>query len=248
MPQWLYYFDTLDSTNNYAMQLIDDGMAQHGNVVWAKHQTSGKGQRGKTWQDNSGNLKFSLIVQPEIQPEHIFQLSMTVAVTIIQYLKTILPESCQVNIKWPNDIYINDKKTAGILIENTFRGSKWNFAVIGIGLNVNQTDFPEDLINAISLKKVAERNFELLEIIQDLRTGILNGLLSEPSKKKDEILKAYNDNLYKKDHCMNFRNLHTKVKFEAFVQEVKETGKLVLLTPTGIKEFEFGSLEWLFIL
>lgn len=243
MPQWLYYFDTLDSTNNYAMRLIDDGMAQHGNVIWTMNQTTGKGQRGKTWVDSPDNLKFSLIIQPKITSEHIFHLSMLVALTITKYLKNILDEKCKIKIKWPNDIYINDKKTAGILIENTFRGALWNFAVIGIGLNVNQTRFTEELTNATSLKKESQQTFDLLEIIHDLRSGILNELIDPNNKEK--VLEQYNAHLYLKDHSVYFKNLKTKEQFEAFVIEVKASGKLVLLRPTGIEEYDFGSLEWI---
>ena len=245
MPKWLTYFDTLDSTNNYAMRLVDDGMAQHGLVVWTKHQISGKGQRGKAWLDDPNNLKFSLIVQPNIQPEHIFQLSTLVALTITQYLQRILPPNHNIKIKWPNDIYINDKKTAGILIENTFRGSHWNFAVIGIGLNVNQTEFPAELISATSLKKESNEEFELLEIITDLRSGILNEISQLNIKDKNEVLNAYNEHLFKKDDCVHFKNLKTGKLFEAFVTEVTPSGTLILLTPMGIEEYEFGSLEWL---
>lgn len=244
MPNWLNYFDTLDSTNNYAMSLVDDGMAQHGLVVWTKHQISGKGQRSKVWIDDENNLKFSLIVKPTIQPDHIFQLSMLVALTITQYLQRILPNNAKVKIKWPNDIYINDKKTAGILIENTFRGNHWNFAVIGIGLNVNQTEFPPELNNATSLKMESHQQFDLLEIITDLRSGILNELLHINSKDQKEILNSYNEHLFKKDDCVHFKNLKTGKVFEAFVTEVTATGTLMLLTPTGVEEYEFGSLEW----
>src|ERR1700754_4812223 len=88
-PQWLHYFDTIDSTNNYAMQQIDDGLAQHGQVIWASHQTAGKGQRGKRWENDEGNIMMSLIVKPVIPPDRQFVLSIAVALTIAKYLQTL---------------------------------------------------------------------------------------------------------------------------------------------------------------
>ena len=84
-PTWLHHFDTIDSTNNYAMQQVDDGLAQHGQVIWASHQTQGKGQRGKKWENSSGNLLMSLIVKPDIAPDKQFIMSMQVAITIANH-------------------------------------------------------------------------------------------------------------------------------------------------------------------
>src|SRR5690349_11830588 len=103
-PQWLQYFDTIDSTNNYAMRLIDDGLAQPGQVIWAQNQTAGKGQRGKTWADSGENVLMSLIVRPLLPPEQQFMMSAAIAHTIAKYLQT-LSAQWQVAIKWPNDIY-----------------------------------------------------------------------------------------------------------------------------------------------
>lgn len=245
-PEWIRHFNTLDSTNNYAMQLIDDGMAQSGLVVWADRQTGGKGQRGNTWKDDVENLKFSLLVTPHPPVFRPFHLSMLVAVTLVKYLKIILPENCIVAVKWPNDIYINDKKACGILIENVFRGVEWVFAVIGIGLNVNLEKFPEHLQMATSLcKEAAGKKFDFMEIITDLRNGILNEIQASGYDFADALLEKYNQVLYQKDRSVNFRERSSGHCFEAFVSEVEMNGQLVLLLPSGIRKFEFGSLEWL---
>jgi BirA family biotin operon repressor/biotin-[acetyl-CoA-carboxylase] ligase len=243
LAKWLHCFDTLDSTNNYAMQYIDDGMAQHGDVIWAKHQTAGKGQRGKTWEDNAENLKISLIIHPQIPAEHQFALSMLTAVTIIEFLTETLPSSCSIAVKWPNDIYINDKKACGILIENVFRGMKWAFSVIGIGLNVHQMHFPENLKNATSLKKESGMDFDFYPVIRSLRAGILNALALPFNPEK--ILETYNAALYKKGKTVLFKDLNTNTSFEAFVTEANLSGALLLLTPTGIRPYTFGTLEWI---
>ena len=247
LPQWLAHFDTLESTNNYAMHLIDDGMAQHGQGIWADFQSKGKGQRGNTWLDHAGNLKFSLIVTPAKHLQTPFQLSMLVAATLARYLKIILPEACQIAVKWPNDIYINDKKACGLLIENVFRGAQWSFAVIGIGLNVNQTDFPEELQHKATSLSFASggRLFDLLEIITDLRHGILNRFLSPDSLSAAQLLEDYNRLLYRKDALVMFRERQSGRTFEAVVEGVQEDGRLLLRLSEGLQLFGYGSLEWL---
>lgn len=243
MPQWLYYFDTLPSTNNYAMQLIEDGMAQHGMVIWTKHQTQGKGQRGKLWMDHSGNLKFSLIVKP-LKDGNLVSLGINVAVVLATYLKTMLPVSCQISIKWPNDLFINDKKTAGILIENSFRGMDWSYSVIGIGLNISQTNFHSELQHATSIELEGGPSLDHLETITDFRAGILN-LLHHRNEQPKFLMEEYNQLLYKKDAYVHFKDKNTNEYFEALVLEVEASGKLLLLTSNGPKRFDFGSIEWI---
>lgn len=246
MPDWIQHFNLLESTNNYAMQLIDAGMAQHGWVIWADYQSKGKGQRGNSWQDDLGNLKFSLIISPKYPLQQPFQLSMIVAVIVAKYLKVILSEFCSVTIKWPNDIYINDKKTCGILIENVFRGANWSYAIVGVGLNVNQKTFPDYLNHATSMsRETAGNKFDFMEIITDLRNGILNELKAEETRSEEGILEQYNNLLYLKGKSVHFMERASNRKFEAFVMDVEKGGKLVVLSPTGIEKFEFGSIEWL---
>jgi BirA family biotin operon repressor/biotin-[acetyl-CoA-carboxylase] ligase len=238
----MHYFDTIDSTNNYAMQLVDDGLAQDGEIVWAKHQTGGKGQRGKTWMDSPDNLKCSLLLHPLIGASEQFQLSMAISVTIAQYISSLVPGP--VALKWPNDIYINDKKACGILIENVFRGMDWFFAVVGIGLNVNQIDFPPELNRATSLKLASGKDFDFLELITDLRNGIRNSLIRLHQGASPDLSRQYNDLLFRKGKSVAFIETAGGKRFEAFVTEVDANGQLVLLTPTGIEKYKFGSLEW----
>lgn len=243
-PKWLHYFDTINSTNNYAMQRIDDGLAQHGEVIWAARQTQGKGQRGNTWQDEGGNIAMSLIIRPETGADQQFRLSMSVALTLSKYLEA-LSDAWQVAIKWPNDIYINDKKTCGVLIENVFRGMNWAYAVIGIGINVNQPAFPEHLPHATSLSLAAGRQFDLYEIVTDVRTGMLNALRPGTAPETGELLQQYNNHLFGRNREMHFQEKQNQRDFTAFVQEVNADGQLVLLGHQGIEKYNFGELSWI---
>lgn len=225
------------------MQRIDDGLAQHGEVIWADYQTQGKGQRGKKWENQRGSLLMSLILRPMVPPERQFVLSMAVAYTVAKYLQTIFT-GWQVAIKWPNDIYINDKKACGILIENVFRGMQWAYSVVGIGLNVNQSSFPEELPNATSLSIVSGKQYDLAEAMTDIRSGLLNYLQQLNPDRYDELLASYNKLLFRRNKETVFVRRSDNHRFEAYVQEVNEAGQLVLLSPVGIELFNFGELDW----
>lgn len=225
------------------MQRIDDGLAQQGEVVWASHQTQGKGQRGKKWANDTGNVMMSLVLKPVIAPDRQFILSAAVAFTIAKYLQTI-SDQWQVAIKWPNDIYINDKKACGILIENIFRGMQWAYSVVGIGLNVNQSAFPEELTGATSLAIASGRSYNLVEVITDIRSGLLNRMLQLSPDRYTALLEDYNRLLYKRNKETSFRERANDRHFDAYVQEVNPEGQLVLLSHRGIEQFNFGTLDW----
>ncbi len=150
----LIELESVDSTNNYAMARIHEGMAFDGMVCLARHQWAGKGQRGKSWLDEPGqNLIMSLVIEPgTLILSQQFLFSAAVALGILDLIYTIKNDNWR--IKWPNDIYWNDRKAAGILIESVIKGKSWLFAVIGVGMNLNQESFPEEISNAISLKQI----------------------------------------------------------------------------------------------
>ena len=130
--------DSIDSTNNYAMQLIDANKAQHGLTIVTQSQSEGKGQRGKTWLDAPGqSLLMSIIIHPKKEINDQFVFNAAVAVAIANVLQKS-NHNWDIRIKWPNDIIINAKKAGGILIENILRGSRWTHSVVGLGLNVKQ--------------------------------------------------------------------------------------------------------------
>ncbi|MBK6828679.1 MAG: biotin--[acetyl-CoA-carboxylase] ligase [Chitinophagaceae bacterium] len=137
---------SVDSTNNYAREQIHAGMAQHGQAIFAHEQWAGKGQRGRHWVSEKGqNMAVSILLQPKSLPiSRQFELSAAIALTVHQTLAVYLPED--LTIKWPNDLYWQDRKAGGILIENLLSshdqtGSSWNWAIAGIGININQTQF-----------------------------------------------------------------------------------------------------------
>lgn len=145
-------YSIIDSTNNEAQRQIQNGVAPKGDfVIRADFQTDGRGQRGNTWHSpNATNLMFSYVYFPvKLEARHQFMLSQAAATAVVEYLKLKGVED--VSIKWPNDIYVGMKKICGMLIENTVSGHYIRYSIIGIGININQTQFPENLPNPTSL-------------------------------------------------------------------------------------------------
>ena len=238
---------SVDSTNKYAMNLVHKGMASHGMAIFAHAQTAGLGQRGKTWHSETGkNIALSLIVNPfPIKTFENFKLSYCVAVSVANFLKKIVGD--EIKIKWPNDIYWRDRKAGGILIENKVKtseanNSNWQWAVIGIGLNINQTLFSNDLPNPFSLKQITGKDFDVVELAKSLcaeMNTFFNALITD---KSSLLLEQYTSLLYKKDEKVKFKK-GLRI-FEATIKGVSETGQLI--TQHAIEErFDFGEIEWL---
>src|SRR6476661_2844977 len=136
------------------MALVRAAMAQHGMAVFTNEQTSGKGQRERTWISEPGsNIAISIVIEPAmLDPKRPFLLGMATALAVHDLLSGYIFEG--LSIKWPNDLYWNDRKAAGILIENVWQGSEWKFAIVGIGINVNQSDFGTLRGKAVSILQI----------------------------------------------------------------------------------------------
>jgi BirA family biotin operon repressor/biotin-[acetyl-CoA-carboxylase] ligase len=230
---------SIDSTNNYAMRQVHAGVAHHGFAVLAHEQTAGKGQRQKHWQAAPGkNLMLSAVIAPEaLYPVPHFRFSMGMAVAAHGLLKKFTND---VKIKWPNDLFIGDRKAGGILIENNLSGGAWRFAVVGIGLNINQTDFGDLQHKATSLRQVTGQVYEVLQLAKTLCSE-LDGVLKKLKITPDEIEQTYHQQLYK---CGEWVKLKQGSRvFEAQVKGVNAAGQL--LVQHAVEEaFDVGSVEW----
>ncbi len=229
------------------MNLVHTGMASHGMAIFAHAQTAGRGQRNKTWSSESGkNIALSLIVNPfPLKTFENFKIICCVSVAIANFLKKYAGD--EIKIKWPNDIYWRDRKAGGVLIENIIKTGKvssgnWQWAVIGIGININQTNFPVELPNPVSLKQITGKEFNTIELAKELcaeLTTFFNDLIS---KNNNFLYEQYCNLLYKKDEKVKFKKGNRI--FEAKILGVSETGQLI--TQHAIEErFDFGEIEWL---
>jgi len=240
---------SVDSTNNYARKLINEsGLPEsqaaslHGTAVFAHEQVSGKGSRGKKWLSEKGsNIALSIVVQPgALQLTQQFFLSAASALAVYDLFQKHADDN--VKIKWPNDLYWQDRKAGGILIESVITSSgKWDWAIIGIGININQVKFAEDLLNPVSLKQITGKEHDPVALANEL-CSILQAYLFELDQKNfDQILALYNQHLYKKDEMVKLRKGNQV--FEAKVCEANNTGRLVV--NHGVEEsFDINEVEW----
>jgi BirA family biotin operon repressor/biotin-[acetyl-CoA-carboxylase] ligase len=232
---------SIDSTNNYARQQIHDGSAQHGTTVFSHEQVAGKGQRGKIWSSEKGaNIIMSVIIKPGgIRMDQQFQLNACVAVAVHEFFSHYAGDDCK--IKWPNDLYWQDRKAGGILIENMVSGSDWSWSVVGIGININQTSFPSHLLNPVSMKQITGQHFDTVNLANELCSVLDEKFTSLMNDGFKNIYTTYIDHLYKKDQTVKLKK-DSRV-FEAVIKTVSPLGKLVVQHAIE-EEFDFGEIEW----
>ncbi len=230
----------IDSTNNYAMRLINEGMAEHGMTIRADFQTSGKGQHGNIWlAEESKNLLFTTILDTQGFPlQNQFILNTFACLSVAEFLMTNIGLR-NVSIKWPNDIYAENKKIAGILIENIIRGTHWTHAIIGIGLNVNQTHF-HDMNWATSISLEAKQLYKLNIIFKQL-LKLLNQNFRKYEANATELLQMYNSMLYKIGQEIMFKKNHELHK--GIIMGVDETGYIQISVNGKVKSFKHKEIE-----
>jgi BirA family biotin operon repressor/biotin-[acetyl-CoA-carboxylase] ligase len=167
----IFTYDSIDSTNACAKTLASTGV-EEGTVVIAEYQTVGRGRLGRTWQAESGsNLLFSTIIRPTLEINKVGLLPFYAAAGVALALETVTGRRCE--CKWPNDILLNGKKCCGILLESSFQHNVLDYAVIGIGVNVNQKVFGADLENrATSLIQEFGREFDRRDIFHRVMTSL----------------------------------------------------------------------------
>lgn len=234
----LIELDSVDSTNNYAMGRIHEGLASDGMICLARHQWAGKGQRGKAWLSEPGqNLSMSLVIVPSsliISQQFLF--SAAVALGILDLVQRI--ENKNWTIKWPNDIYWDDRKAAGILIESVIQGKNWPWAVVGIGMNLNQDSFPEEIPNPVSLKQITGKHYEPKEVAREMVPSVQNRI-SMLRKDSYRILLDVNESLYRRNQTVALKKGNELIV--ATIIDVDSAG--ILRTDAGV--FSVGNVQFI---
>ena len=230
--------DAIDSTNTYLKKMSMTGDAEDGLTVVAKFQTSGRGQMGTVWNSQEAkNLTFSVFKDVSfINITHHFYISMVVSLAVYEALNNLGVQ--RIRVKWPNDILSDNKKIAGILIENVIKLNTITGSVIGIGLNVNQTDFA-NLPSASSLLLLSGQVHDLDEVLKTVLKQIdihFNYLKNE----KFKMLKLrYESLLFRKNKPSTFRNAEGAL-FLGYIVGISEFGNLLIRIENNIiKSFDF---------
>lgn len=235
-----------DSTNSYAISLLKNVNCPEGTVVYTHHQTAGRGQRGSSWIANpSLNITLSLITKPVfLAPKKAFYLSKITALALYDVLTEILNDSqFDIKIKWPNDILVNRKKIAGVLIENSLHEQQINWSVIGIGLNVLQTEFGSLNNSATSLALLGNSGLSPDSVSEKLFIHFEKWYLRLKQNKLSEIDDHYHQHLFGMNQFMVFKQ--NQKEFKARVKGVSEQGLLQLIHENGEeKGYDIKSLTF----
>ena len=244
------YHETCASTNSLGFQEALEYQLPDGFAWIAGHQTEGKGQRGNKWlaQPNE-NLLVSYLLKPQDQQaSNQFYLSKAISIGILEGLqkwaKNTLLEKLPLKIKWPNDLYLEEQKIAGILIENNFQAGKWNFSIVGIGININQTEFEN--LRASSLKKWTKSptKIDIRDIFNAISVEIENYYQLFLSNNFEQIDKVYHQNLFRMQTKALFED-ETGV-FSAKIIRINPNGHLVLEKSNEIKVYDLKELSFIF--
>jgi BirA family biotin operon repressor/biotin-[acetyl-CoA-carboxylase] ligase len=250
---------SVDSTNNYARQQIHAGLALPGMTIFTHEQLSGKGQRGKDWRsEKDANIILSIVVKPQpLLLTQQFMLNASVAVAVHDFFMKYA--GSETKIKWPNDLYWQDRKAGGVLIESIVgkqesivesqqvapdsnRDGNWQWAIVGIGININQTAFPSALPNPVSLKQITGNDFNVIELAKELCGYIERYFRKLITEDFYGIYDRYVDHLYKRNTVVKLKK-NNRV-FEATIKSVSPSGKLIVQHAIE-EEFGFGEVEWL---
>lgn len=230
----------IDSTNNYAMRLLNEGMAEDGVIIRADFQTAGRGQLGNVWQaEESKNLLMSVILDTsDFSLEEQFFLNAATCISIADCLMSQY-NLRDVSIKWPNDIYAGNQKIAGILIENNIRGHQWTNAILGIGLNVNQTHF-QDLSRATSLQLQAGKTFKVNQVLKAIVKS-LNAHMKMLEADPRLVLRTYNHLLMGAGSSISFYRKHQLE--EGILLGANEQGLLEVKQGDKTRRFKHKEIE-----
>ena len=227
----VYYRMETESTNDEAMSLAEDGK-EHGSLVVAEHQNAGRGRRGRSWSMNRGeSIAMSMILRPKLAPDRASIITLVMAVSVAEVLQKLTDK--EVRIKWPNDVLIDKKKVCGILTEMSAVPGKVNHVVIGVGINVNQSEMPED-ISRIATSLLIENGNRSGR--SDIVVGIMDYFeyyydMVEAAGDLSCLVDIYDGYLINKE--AEVRILDPKGEYNAVAQGINDYGELIIQKEDG---------------
>lgn len=236
----IYHFDKLASTNDEA---VKPSYAE-GDIVWADVQSAGRGQRGHKWESREGeNITFSAIFEPTFLPAtKQFLLSEVVALAVVDALRYY---GIGARIKWTNDIYVGDRKLAGILIEHKLSGINISRTIAGIGLNVNQLEFSADLPNPVSMRQITRLELDCREVLERVAEKLMERYEMLRRGEEQQLQADYHELLYRRD-ALHWYFLPDSKAFRGTIRGVEPSGALIVENEKGeqrsylFKEIEFS--------
>ncbi|MGQ0829543.1 MAG: biotin--[acetyl-CoA-carboxylase] ligase [Bacteroidota bacterium] len=240
------HLTSVDSTNSYASELLRKTKPAEGTLIYTFEQRNGRGQRGNYWEcEPNKNATFSLILYPGFLPaQKQFLLAKIASLAVADLMAEMLEahdKTGGITIKWPNDIYIGNKKIAGILIETSLRENAVQNAIIGIGVNINQRSF--NATNAISLAMITKKEYNPEQCIERLCEFIEARYLQLKANKIENIDSEYKQELYQFNEWKNYTS--DQQIFRGKIIGISVLGKLqVELESAKIKEFDLKEITF----
>lgn len=234
----------VDSTNNFLKDLLSNSKpVPEGTVIMAEHQYAGRGQQQSKWLSQPGkNLTFSILFKPAfINAVNQFDLTRAISLGVYDTLRTLLGDGLK--IKWPNDIYYGDKKLGGMLIENMVQGERINNSVVGIGLNINQDDFPEGAGNATSVKQILQKDYDLRLLLSEICSQIEGYYLHLKAGRVNFIRSGYLSRLYWLNEQRQFKAAG-KI-FTGAIEGVADNGLLMIRSEGNTAAYNLKEIEFL---
>ena len=229
------------------MAKLHAGMVEHETCFFAYEQTQGRGQRGKKWLSSPGeNITMSTLFEPTHRLSANvtalpFLLSAAMALGCYDFIKDYgIPD---VSIKWPNDLYSGDRKAAGILIDNIYKGTSWEWSVVGTGININQEGFPGDLKKAVSFKMLTGTHYNTVKLGKKLFGYLLNRFELLKHSTAAKIMEEYNSVLYKRKEEIKFKK--DTILFTARISHANQYGQLIITGEAGEQAFGVGEVEFI---
>ena len=240
-----YHFANLDSTNRYALNLASKNNPSDGTVISTYNQSEGRGQIGSKWESEPDkNISISIIFYPDfLKIQQQFFLNQAISLALYDFIAKYIDYG--VNVKWPNDIYIKDYKISGILMQNILTSSVYKAAIIGIGVNINQSEFISDAPNPTSLNIETGLSFNLDILVNELCICIENRYLQLKSGQLSALKDAYTQHLYQYDVPCLFQRTDTNKIFEGKIAGVLDAGQLIVTTKKGDEYFDLKGIRML---
>lgn len=234
----------VDSTNAYASELLSKSKPAEGTVISTYRQTNGRGQIGSTWESEPDkNISLSAIFYPDfIFAKDQFLLNVFTSLAVFDLVNKYLPD-CSVSIKWPNDIYVDNRKIAGILLQNSLMNTQIRSTVVGIGINVNQTAFTTTLSNPTSLSLESTQVFDLQELTCALCEVLESRFLQLKGGKIVPLQQTYMRHLYRFNLPANYQRTNGETIIGTILG-VDEIGRLKMKVGEKVEVFDLKEIKF----
>ena len=242
-PVPLIHLEETDSTNKYLNELCNKQCVEELTTITADFQTSGRGQRGNSWESEAGqNLMFSFVLYPTfLKARRQFLLSQIISLAIKEELERYVSN---ISIKWPNDIYWKEKKICGMLIENDLMGRNISQSIVGIGININQEAFHGAAPNPVSIYQITGKQYDIFEILKNIMLRIQSYYCQLKKDDTTSIVTRYTESLFRKDGMHRYKDADGE--FLAQIVCVEPEGKLILEDEIQTKRgYMFKEVEYL---